>query len=104
MSLPVIYTPEELAAALKLDSTWWIREQIRRGRVAATKVAGTWRFTETQAAELIRLATVAPALRTDTIPARKRTEPETTETSALAEEPPLLQARPPRRRRERPAA
>jgi hypothetical protein len=102
MSLPVIYTPEELADALKLTSDWWIREQIRKGRCEATKVAGHWRFTERQAAELIRLATVQPAPKAPaTVPARRRRgpEPETPETTEPAAEEPTLQARIPRRRR-----
>lgn len=98
MSLPVIYTPEELAAALKLDSDWWIREQIRKGRCEATKVAGTWRFTEKQAAELIRLHAVAAAPKAPaTVPARRQRGPEP-ETPQAPEEQPALEARPPRRR------
>lgn len=98
MSLPVIYTPEELATALKLDSDWWIREQIRRGRCEAVKVAGTWRLTEKQAADLIRLHTTTVTSQPDTIPARRRRAPES-ETPQEPEPEPELRARTPRRRR-----
>ncbi|MFD4000889.1 helix-turn-helix domain-containing protein [Streptomyces rubiginosohelvolus] len=59
-ALPSLHTPEDVAESLHV-SAWWVREQARKGRVHAVKVAGAWRFTDAQYQELLDLHTTTPA-------------------------------------------
>ncbi|MFE4330135.1 DNA-binding protein [Streptomyces sp. NPDC056831] len=70
--LPTLHKPEAVADSLSV-STWWVKEQARKGRVDAVKVAGAWRFTDEQYAQLVQLHTT-PAVdqAVATIPRRSR--------------------------------
>ena len=52
--LPRLYTAAEVAEALRC-STWWVQEQVRRGRVPYCEVAGGCRFTAEHYAVIVRL-------------------------------------------------
>src|SRR3954452_919888 len=52
--LPRLYTAAEVAEALRC-STWWVQEQVRRGRVPYCEVAGSCRFTAEHYAVILRL-------------------------------------------------
>jgi hypothetical protein len=56
--LPRLYTPAEVAGALRC-SKWWVLEQARRRRVPYCWVAGAYRFTDEHVA-LVRLCEVQP--------------------------------------------
>lgn len=77
MPLPQLHTAHDVASAMQV-SEWWVREQAKKGRVSAVKVAGTWRFTDHQYTQLVELHTTTPGPRPelDVIPRRQpRTEP-----------------------------
>jgi hypothetical protein len=58
--LPRLYTAAEVAEALRC-STWWVQEQVRRGRVPYCEVAGGPRFTAEHYAAILRLLERQPA-------------------------------------------
>lgn len=62
--LPRLHTPEEVADALGVSS-WWVRDQARRGLIPASKVAGAWRFTADQYHRIVAAAVSTPAPATD---------------------------------------
>lgn len=100
--LLALYTPEDVAQALRV-SPWWVRDQARRGLAPAVKVASAWRFTEAQYLALVQQHTVPAQPVQDTIPARRRRQLESEDT--VSEAPVLvLHARPPRPRRKRATA
>ncbi|WP_406420863.1 hypothetical protein [Streptomyces sp. NBC_00842] len=76
--LPSLHTPEDIAESLKV-SAWWVKEQARKGRVAAVKAAGAWRFTDEQYEQLLALHTTAAMPSTpdalDVIPLRRKPSP-----------------------------
>ena len=47
-----LYTPEEVADALRC-SEWWVKEQARRRRIPFTRVGGAYRFTEEHWKEIV---------------------------------------------------
>ncbi|MFS0694333.1 hypothetical protein [Streptomyces nitrosporeus] len=72
MTLPQLHTPKDIADALQV-STWWVREQAKKGLVAGVKVAGAWRFTDLQYQQLVALhTTTVTASEPATIPRRQR--------------------------------
>ena len=54
MALPPLYTPSEIATALRC-SEWWVKEQARKGRIPFTKPGGSYRFTAAHLVEIIRI-------------------------------------------------
>jgi excisionase family DNA binding protein len=54
MTLPPLYTPSEIATALRC-SEWWVKEQARKGRISFTKPGGSYRFTAAHLVEIIRI-------------------------------------------------
>lgn len=58
--LPRLYTPAEVAEALRC-STWWVQEQVRRHRFPYEAIAGGCRFTVEQYVTILRLCQVLPA-------------------------------------------
>ncbi|MFC9247790.1 DNA-binding protein [Streptomyces sp. NPDC057136] len=71
-ALPQLHTPEAIADSLQV-STWWVKEQARKGRVDAVKAAGAWRFTDEQYAQLLALhTTTAVPEEPDVIAQRRR--------------------------------
>jgi hypothetical protein len=48
MSLPRLYTPEEVAEALGLNSINWLEETARRRQIPHTRIARQLRFTREQ--------------------------------------------------------
>lgn len=66
-SAPAIQTfsPEEVAAQLG-TSAWWVREQVRKGRVAHLRLGkGRIRFSPVHIASLVELVSVEPQAAAD---------------------------------------
>jgi hypothetical protein len=92
--LPRLYTAAEVAEALRC-STWWVQEQVRRGRVPYCEVAGSCRFTAEQYAVILRLLERLPREETSYVPARRERSVHSASEVPIAG----LQARVPRRLR-----
>lgn len=90
--LPVLYTPEEVAARLG-RSGWWVREQCRRGRFPHTRAAGAVRFTRQQFEELLQILErrPEPAPQTPSTSVRRTSKKSPTRAPVTQ-----LRARPPR--------
>lgn len=91
MTLPELHHPKKVAAALGV-SAWWLKDQARKQRIGAVKVAGSWRFTDDHVAQLIAESEIQP----------KPEETETTRSRARPHAPgaeQVLTARRPRRAR-----
>ncbi|ROP32840.1 hypothetical protein EDD30_5789 [Couchioplanes caeruleus] len=81
--LPRLYTPAEVAEALRC-STWWVQEQVRRRRFPHCEVAGGHRFTTEHYAAILRLCEVLPAEEAPPIrPQRGAVPPVETPTAGL---------------------
>jgi hypothetical protein len=90
--LPVLYTPEEVGTRLG-RSSWWVKDQCRRGRFPCIRAGGAIRFTEEQIIEILVILEQRPgepAQRHGSTVGRRRSQ--TLETSVEQ-----LRARPPRR-------
>ncbi|MFD7860939.1 helix-turn-helix domain-containing protein [Streptomyces sp. NPDC059783] len=59
-ALPRLHTADDVAEALQV-SPWWVKEQARRGRIAALKVGGAWRFTAAQVDQIIQMSVAEPS-------------------------------------------
>lgn len=94
MSLPRLHRPEDVAEALGA-SAWWVKDQARKKRFPAERVAGSFRFTDAQYAEILRR--LEEPAEPDAAPAapRQRTRSTTTDDAELVQ----LRPRPPRRTR-----
>lgn len=57
--LPRLYLPAEVAEALRC-STWWVMEQVRKGRFPHEEIAGGYRFTAEQYATIVRRCEAIP--------------------------------------------
>ncbi|MFC4943239.1 helix-turn-helix domain-containing protein [Pseudonocardia sp. GCM10023141] len=49
-----LYKPAEVAAMLRC-STWWIKEQARRGRIPFSWIGGSYLFTRDHIAEIVAI-------------------------------------------------
>ncbi|MFC8171178.1 helix-turn-helix domain-containing protein [Streptomyces sp. NPDC057325] len=54
-ALPRLHRPEEVAEALGL-SAWWVKSEARQGRIPATRVGSSWRFTAAQYQQIVAAA------------------------------------------------
>lgn len=97
--LPRLYTPADIAAALRC-SEWWVKEQARRRRIPFTRAGGAYRFTAAHLDEIVaqfeerpHRTARAPQLRQNGVPAHEKAP------SLGAPKAPVvrLRARPPRR-------
>lgn len=94
-SLPRLYTPEEVAAALRV-SPWWVRDQARKGRISASKVGGAWRFTADQYHQLVAASATPVIAPTPARSSRSTAQPYYADSTAPVVS---LTPRTPRRRR-----
>ena len=102
--LPRLFTAAEVAEALRC-STWWVQEQARRGRVPYCEVAGGYRFSAEHYAAIVRLLERQPTDPACSDPVDWRGGRGTSSSDVdIAASPIRLQARPPRRSRQAPAA
>ena len=96
--LPRLYTAAEVAEALRC-STWWVQEQVRRGRLPYCEVAGGCRFTAEHYDVILRLLERLPREDVADVSAgRERPVHPATEVPTAG-----LQARVPRRLRDIPS-
>ena len=92
-ALPSLYLPAEVAAALRC-STWWVMEQVRRGRFPYCEVAGGYRFKAEHYESILRLVEKLPP---EELPSAWKERPAIAAVEAATGG---LQARVPRRLRE----
>src|SRR3954467_1471724 len=92
--LPRLYTAAEVAEALRC-STWWVQEQVRRGRVPYCEVAGGCRFTAEHYALILGLLERLPREEFPHASTRQESPPLATQVPTAG-----LQARVPRRLRD----
>lgn len=92
--LPKLFTPEEIAEALRC-SAWWVKEQARRKRVPFTKAGGAYRFTAEHFDAIVQVFEERPGdARPQVVAPRKRPAPK-----APAQPVAQLRVRQPRRAR-----
>ncbi|OIJ89761.1 helix-turn-helix domain-containing protein [Streptomyces colonosanans] len=75
-SLPLTYSPAEVAEALDC-SEWWVKEQARRRRIPFIRSGSGYRFTRSHVEEIFRIFEERPDQvnipEAKTTPARRRT-------------------------------
>lgn len=92
----VLHRPDEVAAMLRC-STWWVKEQARKGRIPYSRIGGGYRFTDEHVAEIVRIFEKRPADTPAVVPSPRRpTQRSTDEQGQTANR---LTARVPRRAR-----
>ncbi len=93
--LPRLHTPQEIADSLGC-SEWWVKDRARRREIPSTKVAGAYRFTAQQWAEIVETYAQRPESTPEpsVVAPRRRAQRPAQPANAVVP----LQARPPRRR------
>ncbi|MFC8156341.1 helix-turn-helix domain-containing protein [Streptomyces cinereoruber] len=73
-ALPRLHRPEEVAEALGL-SVWWVKDRARQGRIPATRVGNSWRFTAAQYQQIVAAAEQPAAVQTPARSSRSTARP-----------------------------
>lgn len=95
---PRVYTADEAAAILRCKPSW-LKEQARLRAIPFTLIGGSYRWTAGHLNEILALREHRPQAPARTSGSAPRKAPRLPDPPAEAPEVPLLQARPPRRRR-----
>jgi hypothetical protein len=98
---PRVYTADEAAAILKCKASW-LKEQARQRKIPFTLIAGSYRWTAGHLDEILALREHRPQAPARPSGLAPRKAPRSPEPPAEAPQVPLLQSRPPRRRRRPP--
>jgi hypothetical protein len=92
-----LHTAAEAATFLRC-SEWWVKEQARQQRIPYTWIGGSYRFSDTHLAEIVKIFEVLPPVGTPAAPALRK--PRGGRSEAISDlTATQLTAKPPRRSR-----